>query len=120
MYNNIYSSSGTVRKIFDPLGYLSNASSEVLVSGLKGEGDKFFRSDYYVRNASFLRMDNINMGYNFGKVFNSRADLRLNASVQNVFTVTKYKGADPEINNGIDNNFYPRPRTYTLGLNLDL
>ncbi|MES2874625.1 MAG: hypothetical protein V4708_12945, partial [Bacteroidota bacterium] len=76
-------------------------------------------SDYYVQNASFLRMDNVNLGYNFGKVFNQRANLRLNLNAQNVFVITKYDGVDPEINGGIDNNFYPRPRTFSMGLNLD-
>jgi len=64
-------------------------------------------------------MDNLNVGYNVGKVLGNTASLRVNASVQNVFTVTKYKGLDPEINGGIDNNFYPRPRIVSLGLNLD-
>jgi iron complex outermembrane receptor protein len=64
-------------------------------------------------------MDNINLGYNAGKVFNNKANLRISANVQNVFVITKYKGLDPEINGGIDNNLYPRPRTFVLGLNLD-
>jgi iron complex outermembrane receptor protein len=58
------------------------------------------------------------VGYNFGRVFQGKASLRANANVQNVFVITKYKGADPE-GFGIDNNFYPRPRTFVLGLNLD-
>jgi len=45
--------------------------------------------------------------------------LRINANVQNAFIITKYKGLDPEVNGGIDNNFYPRPRTFVLGLNLN-
>ena len=64
-------------------------------------------------------MDNINLGYNVGKVLGGKANLRVNANVQNVFTITKYKGLDPEINGGIDNNFYPRPRVVAFGLNLD-
>jgi iron complex outermembrane receptor protein len=76
-------------------------------------------SDYYVQNASFLRIDNINLGYNVGKVFKNKAALRINATVQNVLTITKYTGLDPEMNGGIDNNFYPRPRTIVLGINLD-
>ncbi|MGV3656792.1 MAG: hypothetical protein ACO1NX_02525, partial [Chitinophagaceae bacterium] len=75
-------------------------------------------SDYYVHNASFLRMDNIFVGYNVGKIFGD-ACLRLSATVQNAFVITKYKGLDPEIGGGIDNSFYPRPRTYVLGINLD-
>lgn len=119
IYNNIASANGTVRNLFDPLGWLSNTSTEILASGFKGEGDKYFSSDYYVKNASFFRVDNINLGYNFGKVFNNKADMRFNASVQNAFVITKYKGADPENAGGIDNNFYPRPRTFVAGINLD-
>lgn len=119
MYNNVYSSTGTIRNILDPLGYIANGSSNVLESKFSGNGDYYFRSDYYIQNASFLRMDNINIGYNFGQVFNRRVGLRANATVQNAFIITKYKGADPEIFNGIDNSFYPRPRTFVFGLNLD-
>ena len=64
-------------------------------------------------------MDNINIGYNAGKVFKNKANLRINANIQNAFTLTKYKGLDPEISGGIDNNFYPRPRVIALGLNFD-
>jgi iron complex outermembrane receptor protein len=75
-------------------------------------------SDYYIENASFLRMDNINLGFNVGKI-SKNTSLRLSANVQNVFVITNYTGLDPEIPSGIDNNFYPRPRTYALGFNLD-
>ena len=75
-------------------------------------------SDYYIKNASFFKFDNITLGRNFnlGKV--AERDMRLNvfATVQNVCTITKYTGIDPEIFSGIDNNLYPRPRTYILGL----
>jgi iron complex outermembrane receptor protein len=64
-------------------------------------------------------MDNINFGYNFGKVLHNKANLRISANIQNAFILTKYKGLDPEVNGGIDNNFYPRPRTFVLGLNLN-
>ena len=88
-------------------------------SGFSGNGSNYYLSDYYVQNASFLRIDNINLGYNVGKVFKNKAALRINATVQNVLTITKYTGLDPEMNGGIDNNFYPRPRTIVLGINLD-
>ncbi|MFZ4770053.1 MAG: SusC/RagA family TonB-linked outer membrane protein, partial [Ferruginibacter sp.] len=119
MYNNVASATGATRNILNPLGYLSNGSSDVLVSGFKGDGDKYYSSDYYVKNASFFRLDNINVGYNFGKVLNNKADMRFNFNVQNVLVITKYKGADPENASGIDNNFYPRPTTFVAGLNLD-
>lgn len=119
VYNNVASSTGTYRNIFNPLNYLNNGSRDILNTNFSGSGDRYFLSDYYVQNASFLRMDNVNLGYNFGKVFNQRANLRLNLNAQNVFVITKYDGVDPEINGGIDNNFYPRPRTFSMGLNLD-
>lgn len=75
-------------------------------------------SDYYVENGSFLRLDNINFGYDAGKVAKN-VSLRITANIQNVFVITKYSGLDPEINGGLDNNIYPRPRTYVLGVNLD-
>lgn len=77
-----------------------------------------FLSNYYVENASFLKMDNLGLAYYVGKVINNKADLRISANCQNVFTVTKYSGIDPEVYGGLDNNIYPRPRTYTLSLNL--
>ena len=71
-----------------------------------------------MENASFLKMDYLQLGYDFGKIANG-VGLRLNGTVQNVFTWTKYTGIDPEIQGGIDNNFYPNARTFTLGLNLN-
>ncbi|GAB3930971.1 SusC/RagA family TonB-linked outer membrane protein [Mucilaginibacter myungsuensis] len=118
MYNNVASATGTSTNILNPLGYINNGSTNVLESGLSGSGDRSRLSDYYVQNASFLKMDNASLGYNFGKVFRSSASVALNANVQNVFVITKYKGIDPEISNGIDNSFYPRPRTFTLGVNV--
>ncbi len=80
-------------------------------------------SDYFVHNASFLKCDNITLGYSFSNLFNGGnykgLDGRIYASATNVFTVTKYKGIDPEISNGIDNNMYPRPFTVQVGLNLN-
>lgn len=121
MYNNVYSSTGTTRNILNPIGVLNNGSINVLESGISGnvQPDRSIISDYYVQNASFLRMDNINLGYNFGNVIKNTASLRLSASVQNAFVITEYKGLDPEIGSGIDNNFYPRPRTFVLGLNVN-
>ena len=80
--------------------------------------ERQFTSDYFVENASFFRFDNISAGYNLNDIID-KADLRVNFTVQNVLTITKYSGLDPEVNGGIDNNFYPRPRTFTLGLSLN-
>lgn len=78
-----------------------------------------FTSDYFVENASFLKMDNISAGYSFQDIAGKGIDARLSFTVQNVFTITNYSGLDPEVDGGIDNNFYPRPRTFTLGVNLN-
>ena len=74
-----------------------------------------YRSDYYLRNAGFVRCDNITVGYTWPNLFNALR-LRLYGAVQNPFVITKYKGIDPEINDGIDNSTYPRPVSYTVGL----
>ena len=119
MYNNRFSNTGVQRNIIDPLGFLANGSRNLLETNFTGNGDQYLLSDYYVENASFLRMDYINVGYNAGSLISSHTNLRIGANVQNVFTVTKYKGLDPEVPGGIDNNFYPRPRTFSLSLSLD-
>jgi iron complex outermembrane receptor protein len=72
----------------------------------------------FVENASFLRMDNISLGYTFQKWLAGKASLRLSAGVQNVFTITDYSGLDPEITGGIDNTIYPRQRTFLFGANV--
>ncbi|HRH35929.1 MAG TPA: TonB-dependent receptor, partial [Catalimonadaceae bacterium] len=74
-------------------------------------------SDYYIRKASFIRMDNINFGYDFGNV-SKGLGLKVSGTIQNVFLLTNYSGIDPEIPGGIDNTYYPRPRTFVLGLSL--
>ena len=75
-------------------------------------------SDYYVHNASFLKCDNITLGYSFSNLFNALGG-RVYATVNNVFTITKYKGLDPEVANGFDSNMYPRPISVIFGLNLN-
>lgn len=76
-------------------------------------------SDYFIQNASFLKCDNITVGYSFEKLFTLPISGRIYATAQNVFTVTKYKGIDPEINGGYDGSIYPRPFTGVIGLNLN-
>jgi len=119
MYNNRFSNTGVQRNIIDPLGFLANGSRNLLETNFTGNGDQYLLSDYYVENASFLRMDYINVGYNAGNLVSKHTNLRIGANVQNVFTVTKYKGLDPEVPGGIDNNFYPRPRIFSISLGLD-
>ena len=114
MYNNFHSNNGTYQNFGFP-NYLGNVAKDVLNTQFTVPR---LWSDYYIENASFVRMDNINLGYNVGRICKN-AMLRISANVQNVFVITKYSGLDPEIPSGIDNNFYPRPRNYSIGVNLD-
>lgn len=117
MYNNVFSGSGTLQQAFPGTGrFIGNVHRNYLETGFAVA--QFF-SDYYVDNASFLRMDNFTIAYDFGSVVKGISSLRANASVQNAFVITKYQGLDPEIAGGIDNNFYPRPRIFTLGFNVE-
>jgi TonB-linked SusC/RagA family outer membrane protein len=120
VYNNVASNTGVQRNILNPLGIINNGSTDILKSGLTGNGSNDLLSDYYIQNASFFRMDNAHIGYNFGKILKNKASLSISGNVQNVFVITNYTGVDPEVSSGIDNNFYPRPRTFVLGLNLSL
>lgn len=124
IYNNIASNLGVSNIINNTNNYISNASTDVLKTGFTNNQ---FYSDYYVQNASFVKMDNLAITYNVGRVWNNKVGLAITANCQNVFVITKYKGLDPESNYqgtypevypGIDYKFYPRPRTYTLGVNL--
>nr|WP_199076459.1 TonB-dependent receptor [Pedobacter sp. ASV19] len=115
VYNNIKSQTGNLAQIKGS-AILANASPNYLVTNFKTQQ---VLSDYYIENASFLKMDNINLGYRFGKIFQSKASLQLSATVQNVFTITKYSGLDPEVPFGVDNNLYPRPRVMSLGINVN-
>ena len=82
-----------------------------------------YNSDYYLRDGSFLKLDNFTLGYTFPKLFNINADrsasLNIFGTVQNIHTFTKYNGVDPEIHNGLDKTLYPRPRTYVCGIKLN-
>ncbi|NNV56186.1 SusC/RagA family TonB-linked outer membrane protein [Panacibacter sp. KCS-6] len=118
IYNNYNSSNGVLRAIKNPINFIGNASTNYLETGFDNNR---YLSDYYIENASFFRLDNINLGYNVGRVFKDKASMRLAASIQNVFVITKYKGLDPEnaSDSGVDGNIYPRPRTFSFGVNLD-
>jgi TonB-dependent starch-binding outer membrane protein SusC len=113
VYNAESASNGAYAGLKFPL-YLDNLPASVLKTNFQ---QYQLYSDYFVENASFLRMDNANLGYNFGKIAKI-GTLRASFNVQNVFVVTKYTGLDPEVQGGIDNNLYPRPRIYSIGLNL--
>ncbi len=111
IYDNVSSSMALYNEVVNPLGFLTNAPVEIYKSGFSTPQ---YGSDYFVHNASFLKMDNISLGYDFGRLGRSKLSLRATATVQNVFVLSNYKGIDPE--RSIDNNLYPMPRTYALNL----
>lgn len=117
VYNSIASNLGTFANAQSSTGFLNNLPNDINNTGFTRQ--QLF-SDYYLQNGSFLRCENITLGYNVGKLFNEKANLRLSAAVQNAFLITKYDGLDPEISNGVDNNFYPRARTFTFGVNIGI
>ncbi|MDQ1163946.1 TonB-dependent receptor [Flavobacterium sp. SORGH_AS_0622] len=98
---------------------LSNVSSDYYNTGFTFEdnGTQRYLSDYFIKDASFIKLDNVTLGYTFDKTIIKAASLRFTAGVQNVFILTKYNGLDPEKFNGIDNNVYPRARTFLFGVN---
>ncbi|WP_329903869.1 TonB-dependent receptor domain-containing protein [Porphyromonas pogonae] len=114
IYDNVSSSLAIFNEIINSNNFLQNTPKEIYKSKFSTAQ---YMSDYYVKNASFLKMDNLSLGYDFGKLFNN-VGLRASATVQNVFTWSKYKGIDPE--RAIDNNLYPVPRTYSLNLSFSL
>ena len=117
-YNNVNSSSAQLSLLQDN-AVLGNVPISVLDSNFKVTSDVIL-SDIYIENASFLKMDNITLGYTFDrpiKAFTTNS-IRLWAGVQNVFTLTNYSGLDPEVFNGIDNLIYPRSRTFLIGANI--
>jgi TonB-linked SusC/RagA family outer membrane protein len=117
MYNNVDSGNGTYNNILTRQNDLSNGVENLLETGFKTQTDFLLHSDYYIQDASFVKLDNVAVGYTFNKKIKGISMLKLTASAQNVLTITKYEGLNPEISGGIDNNIYPRPITFTLGLN---
>ena len=104
-----------VQSVYSDQGSFSNI--------LRSTRDKGFQqqqlySDIWLENGSFFRFDNITLGYTFDRLWNDSSRLRLTFSVSNIATITGYSGLDPELTDGIDREVYPRPRAYTLGVNL--
>lgn len=100
-------------------GALNNRPLMGVTNNIQNLKDNTLLSDYFVQNASFMKCDNITLGYSFKKLFGAPIGGRVYAAVQNVFTITKYKGLDPEVEKGLDNNIYPRPLTTLIGLSLN-
>lgn len=102
-------------QVYSDQGSYSNILRKTRDSGFNQQR---LYTDYFLEKGSFFRIDNITLGYTFKRLWDSNSNLRATFSVQNVATLTGYSGLDPEIYNGIDKEIYPRPRTYTVGLNL--
>lgn len=115
VYNNIWSTQ-SLANVYNPSGVLSNVHESALYTNFNNP--RYF-SDYFVQHASFLKLDNLNIGHTFTNFNNNRMKIRLFGTAQNLFTLTEYEGLDPEIAGGIDNNSYPRPRTFMFGVNVD-
>ncbi len=115
VYNGMGMSTGAWETVSYNNSQLNNLNKSFLKTGFK---TRQYLSDYYVENASFLKLDNLSLSYNVGKIC-KWASLTVSAMVQNVFTITGYSGTDPEVPNGMDNSFYPRPRTYSMSLGFE-
>lgn len=115
VYNGMAMNTGAWSTVSYNTYQLNNLNSSYLKTGFQ---NRQYLSDYYIENASFLKMDNLSLAYNFGRICKW---FSMNASVmvQNVFCITKYTGVDPEVPNGMDVSFYPRPRTYSLSLGFE-
>ena len=116
-YNNMASSRSYELRATEN-SVLRNLHSDYFNTGFVSSTETNLSSDYYIQDASFFKLDNITLGYTLPEIF-KESSLRIYGSVQNVLTVTDYEGLDPEINLGIDNNFYPRPRSFAIGANLN-
>ena len=128
VYNDVLANRSDVSTtgIWSTSGFYSNRPTAALDLGFSGVGN-YYMSDYFVQNASFLRCDNITLGYSFQNLFKTNGyngvGGRIYATVQNPFVITGYDGLDPEVQGsadtpGIDNNIYPRPVTFLIGLSL--
>ena len=118
-FNNVASNYGYNQNL-SRHNALANLSTDFSNSGFTSEDNGTFRylSDYFVTNASFLKLDNVSLGYTI-RNFMNKGTLRLSGTVQNVLTITDYEGLDPEIqNNGIDKVVYPRARMFIFGLDM--
>lgn len=115
VYNNAVAGRAFLNNVYAN-GFFSNVPSAVFDTGFFSQQQL---SDIYVQDASFFKMDNMSLGYSLDNLASGKLRARVSLTVQNAFIITKYDGIDPEVNGGIDNTVYPRPRVFLLGLNLD-
>ena len=116
VYNATASNNGALETMKYADDCLYNLSASYLETGFT---TRQHYSDHYVENASYIKMDNLILSYDFGKIFRDTTRLSLSLMCQNVFTVTRYSGVDPEISWGMDQSFYPRPRIFSLSIGLN-
>lgn len=119
LLNNVNANLAQYNRLQDQ-AVLGNVPVAVTESGFTTPTGELLLSDYYIEDASFLRMDNITLGYTFKNWLNEKGSVRLYTGMQNVFVVTNYSGLDPEVAGGIDKTIYPRPRTFLVGANIKL
>ena len=129
VYNDKYASRANMNpaEILAPSNYLANRPRALLSDNWQTNDERALLSDRWVQNASFLKLDNVTLGYSFSKLFNTSISGRVYGTASNLLTITKYDGIDPEVVNfvsnkwvmGIDNNVYPRPMSFILGVNLN-
>lgn len=116
VYNNVATDMGYLQRLYHPTNYLQNVHRSAVDNNVLQQRNLTF-SNHFVTNASFFRMDHMTAGYSFDNLLGRF--MRIYATVQNPFVITGYKGLDPELGNGIDNNVYPRPRTFVFGVSID-
>ena len=116
VYDNVSSANASLDRVYSD-NILRNTPSTYYDTLLSARTTQTMLSDMYLHDASFFKIDNITLGYNFPET--NKLKVRLYATMQNVLTLSKYKGLDPEVFGGIDNNVYPRPKTYLFGINLN-
>ncbi|BFM43310.1 TonB-dependent receptor [Flavobacterium sp. CFS9] len=115
IYDNVSSDKGYLLAGLRRQSDLGNISSDYNNTGFVTNNN--YLSNYFVKDASFIKLDNVTLGYTLDKALLKDVSLRFTGGVQNVFVLTKYGGLDPEKFNGIDNNVYPRARTFIFGVN---
>ncbi|MDA8595114.1 TonB-dependent receptor [Flavobacteriaceae bacterium] len=119
VYNNVASDKGFADRAVSTANTLNNLNQNFFETQFLINDTKTLLSDYYVQDASFYRIDNITLGYNLPADLIEGVGMRIYGSANNVLLVSEYEGLDPEIPGGIDNNFYPRPQIYSVGLNIN-
>jgi len=119
VFDNVSSSKGYLDEALRRETDLANITTDYYKTGFTSEdnGTQRYYSDYFVKDASFIKLDNLTVGYTLNKSLLKSVILRFSAGIQNVLTITKYNGIDPEKFNGIDGTIYPRARTYLFGVN---